>query len=90
MAIIRQITLDSGLFVDQSYIRVQGINGNKNLAVISLEAFVSQQTCEDGKTPVAYSSYTFEPNTADDSPRWDKQAYEYIKTLPEFEGAIDA
>lgn len=90
MAIVHTINLDSGLVVNQAYIRVQGINGNKNLAAITLEAFVSHQKCEEGKTPIAYYNYTFEPNMDEDALRWDKQAYEYIKTLPEFIGAIDA
>lgn len=90
MAIINQITLESGLSIGQAYIRVQGINGNKNIASINLEVFVSQEKRDEGKSPITYFNYTFVPMTEDNAPRWDKQAYEYLKTLPEFADAIDA
>lgn len=34
-------------------------------------------------------SYNFEPSVADGSPNFIKQAYLYLKTLPEFSGAVD-
>lgn len=90
MAIVKTVTLESGLVVEQAYIRVQGINGNKNLAAICLEVFASQVLCEQGKPPVSFFNYTFEPLDGENTLRWDKQAYEYVKTLPEFENAVDA
>lgn len=89
MAIMKSLALDSGLVIDQAYIKVQGINGNKNIACISLEVFISKEKRDEGKTPIAYFNYTFVPMVEDNSPRWDKQAYEYLKTLGEFAGAID-
>lgn len=90
MALIQKITLESGMTIDQAYIRVQGVNGNKDLASISLEIYVSQPLCEEGKVPAGYRSYNFTPNDSEDALRWDKQAYEHLKTLPEFSEAIDA
>lgn len=90
MAIIKKLMLESGLVIEHAYIRVQGVNGNKNLASVSLEIFASQSLCELGKAPATHRSYTFTPLEDETSPRWDKQAYEYIKTLPEYENAVDA
>ncbi|MEK4882564.1 hypothetical protein [Paenibacillus sp. FSL R5-0908] len=75
--------------IEQAYIRVQGINGNKNMVSVSLEVFVNKELCLDGKPPISYFNYIFEPIEDENSPRWDKQAYEYLKTLSEFEGAIN-
>lgn len=89
MALKQSVTLESVLMIEDAYIRVQGINGNKNMVAVSLEVFVTQELCQDGKPPIAYFNYMFEPIEDDNSPRWDKQAYEYLKTTPEFLDAID-
>lgn len=39
--------------------------------------------------PVYDYRFMFTPSTDDNSVRWDKQAYEYLKTLPEFKNAVD-
>ncbi|MEK5181727.1 hypothetical protein [Paenibacillus odorifer] len=90
MALLKEMTLESGLIIEQAYIRVQGLNGNKGVVAISLEIFLTRELCEEGKSPIAFLSFAFEPDENEDSPRWDKQAYKYLKTLPEFYGAIDA
>ncbi|KWX71622.1 hypothetical protein AMQ84_27255 [Paenibacillus riograndensis] len=89
MALKKTIELPSGLTLQNAYIRVQGVNGNKNIADICLELFVSQQACEEEKVPVTHMYFRFTPDQEEDATRWDKQAYEHLKTLPEFENAVD-
>lgn len=89
MALTKVTELESGIIVEEAYIRVQGINGNKNILAVSLEVFASKQLCDEGKQPISYMSFTFVPDTSENSLRWDKQAYDHLKTLPEFAGSID-
>ncbi|OMD19214.1 hypothetical protein BJP48_11950 [Paenibacillus odorifer] len=89
MALTKSVELDSGVVVDNAYIRIQGLNGNKDIVSIHVEVFATQELCEQGKIPVSYMSFTFKPSDEENALRWDKQAYEYLKTLSEFEGATD-
>jgi hypothetical protein len=61
--------------------KVTAIRGNKN----ELKFDVSHSN--DTKT--FQRSYFFRPSIADGSPNFIKQAYLYLKTLPEFSGAED-
>jgi len=90
MALINKLELESGLIIEQSYIRVQGVNGFKGILAVNLEVFLTKEACEVGNEPIHFIKHTFVPDEAEDSLRWDKQAYEYLKTLPDFYGAIDA
>jgi len=61
--------------------KVKSLSGNKE----SLSFIVSYI----GDVAQYERSYTFEPSIADGSPNFIKQAYLYLKTLPEFSGAED-
>lgn len=67
--------------VDNAYIKVASVNGSK----ISLTAkvLISNDQLEISRI------YTFKPSTEDGSDNFVRQAYLYLKTLPEFAGAID-
>jgi hypothetical protein len=64
-----------------AYIKVQNVSGNKN----SLNATVifTDDTIQFSK------NYSFSASVADGSPNFIKQAYEYLKTLSEFENSED-
>jgi hypothetical protein len=89
MALMKTTILESGLVIPEAYYRVQGINGNKDIVTISIEVFVSKSLCEEQKLPVSYMSFNFIPSQEENALRWDKQAYEYLKTLEEFAGSVD-
>jgi hypothetical protein len=61
--------------------KVTSINGNKSKLNITV-SHISDVAKYD-------RSYSFEPSVADGSPNFVKQAYLYLKTLPEFSGAED-
>jgi hypothetical protein len=68
------------LVVDkEAYIKVVSVSGTKNEASANVEA----------KTDIgsSYSAFVFIPNM--DGPNFIKQAYEHMKTLPEYSGAQD-
>ena len=88
MALKKDITQENG--VTTSYHRIlliqSVINSNTSIAVLS---YVSQESreAENSETPpykvsATYSSEYIENMTVED-------AYNYLKTLPEFEGAED-
>jgi len=70
---------------NNSYCKVHSISGNKNSLTVNVKFYPDelQNICIDTK------SYTFSPSVNDGSDNFVKQAYEYIKTLPEFTGATD-
>lgn len=66
------------------YVKVVSLDGNKKY--INGVALVIDQELNE---PVYDYRFMFTPSTNDNSVRWDKQAYEYLKTLPEFKNAVD-
>ncbi len=61
--------------------KVTSISGNK--------AYLDVTVSHVGDVARFERSYSFEPSVADGSPNFIKQAYLYLKTLPEFSGAED-
>lgn len=66
------------------YVKVVSLDGNKKY--INGVALVIDQ---DKNEPIYDYRFMFTPSADDNSVRWDKQAYEYLKTLPEFKNAVD-
>lgn len=64
-----------------SYVKVESIKGNKD----KVEAVVSMT----GENQRFSKTYNVDVSVADGSPNFIKQVYNYLKTLPEFDGAID-
>lgn len=70
------------LVCDSAYWRVDELVGNKQLIAFNANAYVSSEG------PMLYSSrFEFIPNL--NGPNFIQQAYEYLKTLPEFADAVD-
>jgi hypothetical protein len=65
--------------VDNVYIKVERVSGTKN--AIMFEVLMQADTVKQA------ASYEFTPNM--NGSNFIKQAYEYLKTLPEYSGAID-
>ena len=73
---------DKNVVFEDCYFKVAEISATKNLA----KATVHAMTKSDGDV-IDRKEYTFAPNL--DGANFIAQAYEHLKTLPEFEGAID-
>jgi hypothetical protein len=65
-----------------AYIKVNSVAGNKEIITCSVITFA-----ENKKNVVVEKTYYFKPHM--DKGNFIAQAYEYLKTLPEFEGATD-
>jgi hypothetical protein len=64
-----------------TYIKVQNVSGNKNS--INANVVFTDDSIQFNK------SYSFSASTDDGAPNYIKQAYEHLKTLPEFENSED-
>ena len=88
MAFTATLTLTDNFGVDVTlsdlYVRVDRIDGGKQSAIITAGLYR-----EGGAELVANSTYTFQPSVAESAGNFIAQAYEHLKTLPEFEGAED-
>lgn len=76
------VGFDGQLVCRGTYWKVLNVNGDKNRIEYNLGAFV-------GDEQVYGLIGSFVPSTDESSSNFIKQAYEYIKTLPEFENAED-
>jgi len=70
------------------YWKVTSVNGSKN----KVSASVSVMAMVDGQisNQIASREYSFAPSVEDGSKNFIAQAYEHIKSLPEFSDAVDA
>ena len=79
-----QELFDGVLEVKNAYWRVENVNGSKFQLTVTVSA---NKKFGDEIQVVEFKSYVFTPNMSGDN--FVKQAYEYLKTLPEFAGATD-
>ena len=85
MALKQNTTLElpgASFEIKGAYLRTEDFVGNKFNLHFTLKCYVSSDETQHFKQ----QSFSFTP--ASDK-RWDAQAYEYLKTQPEFAGATD-
>jgi hypothetical protein len=70
-----------------AYMRVERTEWNKKENSVSF--FVAIYADNSITVKIGNRSYTFMPSITEDSTNEVQQAYEHLKTLPEFENAID-
>lgn len=70
--------------IEKCYCKIDNLKGNKEN--ISFKLFIYNST---KNKLINIVSYNFKPNVSNDSDNFIKQAYIYLKTLPEFANAID-
>lgn len=89
MALMQKVTLKNDIQVDNAYIRIDTVSGSKDSLNISVNSYVSQDAFNDGKSYLEQNFFTFTPSVEESAVNFIKQAYEYLKSLPEFEYAVD-
>jgi hypothetical protein len=82
MALQKTAQTNFGFDVKNSYIRVEGVRVEKDK--IQFQA----RTSVDGVKP-HFADVSYECGYVIEGENPIKQAYEYLKTLPEFDGAVD-
>lgn len=86
---LRLNTEFSGIPINNSYGRIDDFNGNKQGMDFTFIYFVNKQASDDGELPFKKETHHFIPNVNDAASNYHKQGYEHLKTLPEFQTAID-
>lgn len=71
--------------VNNAYIKVTNLIGDKTELTGTIGFFKTKELA-DQNDYFKTSTFKFSPLTNE---RWDKQSYAYLKTLPEFAGAVD-
>ena len=70
--------------IENAYIKIDEISGGKEKLRTDVVFYE-----KEGGNIVQRRGYSFTPSVADDSENFIRQGYEYLKTLPEFAGAVD-
>lgn len=88
MGLIVQTTLDSGITVNNSYVRIDNFSGTKEEVTIDVKFYADKQSQREGKPYVqsTFYSFSYDINNAQNLLQ---QAYSMIKGLPEFLNATD-
>lgn len=89
MALQQTIVTPHGFKVDEAYIRIDTISGNKNEIVSSVNSYTSQQAFLEGSPYLEQKFYIFTPDVSPNAPEMWTQGYNYLKTLSEYTNAID-
>lgn len=71
--------------VKNAYLAIVNVTGDKNKVTFIVNVYDSA----DKELIVDTQRYNFVPSQDDNAQRWDKQAYEFLKTLDEYKDAID-
>ena len=87
MALQMEYTNEYGL-TTQAYIKIDDLIWKKENTMLRIEVFANKQARNEDKRPLEMIVEHFQPdlNSLDNLV---KQAYTYLKTLPEFENAED-
>ena len=96
MALKKIVTAEGRSFIESSLGKIDiGVQETKFLAICRVASVqgdkrkLNFQVDFQGDSVNYSGQYSFEPSVSDDSLNFIKQAYLYLKTLPEFDGAVD-
>jgi hypothetical protein len=87
MALTKKISTPFGIELDNAYLRVGSVSGNKNHLDVAVHTFANKVMAKEGGSVIAVYTSSFKPT--ENGKSWDAQAYDHLKTLPEFESAVD-
>ena len=75
-----------GIPVPEAYMKITELRGNKYGITYTVKAYISRESADAGGQEILSLPIHFVP---EGEKRWDAQAYEHAKTLPELAGSID-
>jgi hypothetical protein len=87
MALTKKISTSFGIELDNAYLRVGSISGNKHHLDIAVHTFANKTMAAEGNSVIAVYKSSFTPT--ENGKSWVAQAYDHLKSLPEFAGATD-
>ncbi len=86
MALTKQIETSQGFVLENAYIKIHEQSGNMGIISIRVVTYKDKVAREEGKDFLEEKLYAFVPNLEEN---FIKQGYEYLKTLNEYNNAID-
>lgn len=87
--LMQKYKLSNGLVSDQAYLVVDLLSGNKQSMSAMVEVYMSKEASDAGLSPIDEFTITFIPDVSKESLNYHTQSYGYLKSLPQFENAID-
>lgn len=87
LALICDMELESGLMIPDAYLRITSFSGSENHVNFNLSVFINENSFDDEKPAVTQIAYSMD---FDKDRNLFRQMYEYLKTLPEYEDAVEA
>lgn len=88
MGVLVNKTLDNGLKIVSSYVKVSSFSGTKEGVDFWINYYADYESRKNGKPYILQEMYSFVPNLGD-GPNFIKQMYQYLKTLEQFKDAIN-
>lgn len=89
MGLIKSITLNSGLEVNDAYFRIDSLHSDQVSCDITITAYISREAYLGGKAFLSAERHDFKPETDDDAPNIFRQAYAYLKSVDDYRDAED-
>jgi len=89
MALIKKLELKTGIILENAYFKIPGVNCTKEFMNFTVDIYKDKESRESGKLQVGSISYECLHDTSENSTNCIRQAYQYLKTLDEYEGGID-
>lgn len=87
LALICDIDLESGLTVENAYLRIKSFNGSESRVSFILYIYTNKDNFKNGKPAISQKSYNMD---FDKDRNLFRQMYNFLLTLPEYENATEA
>lgn len=88
MALKKTITYKN-ITVENAYIKAESFTGDKNELTFYMRAYKDADSSLSIENVLTSKEIKFIPDSSETSVRWDKQAYDYAKALPDYAESID-
>jgi len=89
MALRMDLEHESGMVIEGAYYKVASISGGKDSLFVNCEIYLNKEAADSGKARLGHISQAFKPSVTEGAENFLRQAYIYLKALPEFAGAED-
>lgn len=89
MALIVKKELENGIILENSYHKIQEVIATKDVLEFRVAIYKDKEAREQEKKIIEFKIYNCIHNTTVSSKNSIEQAYQYLKTLIEYENSID-
>lgn len=87
MALICDVELENGLKIEGAYHRIASFSGTETYLNFNVDVYVKKAVFDEGRPSVTSKRYEM---TFDKDRNLFRQMYECLRTLPEYEDAVEA